>query len=260
MFPTNEVRPTILAIHGSASTGKQWRFLAEALDGVATVHAPDLPGYGQAANDDEDRLKCLLRCLGANLDRVHVIGHSFGGAVAARLANEYPDRIASVTLFDPISVIAGHGGHALPLELATLFGEARLGPPHRLMNTFIDYWNGSGSWDRLSDGQKERLLRHRPGLMRDMLEITSGRWTSMRGGYLGPVRILRGARSPRITADMAQTIAQALPQARIEVLPQLGHLSPLTEPAMTLPHLLDALTDHGAVGGVPAQPAASRAA
>lgn len=44
---------------------------------------------------------------GLGLDRVHVVGHSFGGAVAAHHALDHPGRVASVTLLEPVMVLHG---------------------------------------------------------------------------------------------------------------------------------------------------------
>lgn len=253
--------PTVLAIHGSASTGKQWRFLTEALAGTARVLAPDLPGYGTAQDDRADRLTRLSRILLSCPDRVSLIGHSFGGAVALRLANAHPDHVTGVTLYDPISVVADESGmRGMPSELSTLFWRARLGPSHRLMKAFIDYWNGPGSWDRLTGQQKERLLAHRPGLIRDMEEVASGLWTPSGHNYTGPLHVLLGERSPRLTDDMARAIASDHPQTRIKVLRQLGHLSPLIDPSLTLAHLLKAIAADGEVVTNPTVPEAPRAA
>lgn len=44
-----------------------------------------------------------------NLDRAHVVGHSFGGAIAATHSLHHPARVASLTLLEPVMVL-----HAMP--------------------------------------------------------------------------------------------------------------------------------------------------
>lgn len=51
--PISSDMPAVLAIHGSASSGAQWQPLIDELDGQRIVLAPDLPGYGPAAEADE---------------------------------------------------------------------------------------------------------------------------------------------------------------------------------------------------------------
>lgn len=44
---------------------------------------------------------------GLDLDRVHMVGHSFGGASAAVHAVHHPQRVASLTLLEPVMVLSG---------------------------------------------------------------------------------------------------------------------------------------------------------
>jgi pimeloyl-ACP methyl ester carboxylesterase len=72
--------------------------------GNAEVHAPDLIGYGThqeaktrniTLRDQADHLAAYIRRLGNR--RVHVVGHSVGGAVAAILCAQCPELVASFT-------------------------------------------------------------------------------------------------------------------------------------------------------------------
>ncbi|WFG47416.1 alpha/beta fold hydrolase (plasmid) [Pseudonocardia alni] len=49
---------------------------------------------------------------GLDLDRVHLVGHSFGGAIAATYTRAHPGRVASVTLLEPVMVL-----HQLPTSM-----------------------------------------------------------------------------------------------------------------------------------------------
>lgn len=56
----------------------------------------------------EDQAAWLDEALtGLGLTRVHLIGHSFGGWSAANLASRHPERIATLTLWEPILVFGG---------------------------------------------------------------------------------------------------------------------------------------------------------
>ena len=114
MFFSNALKPTIMAIHGSASSEKQWQSLAGKLHGLAHFIAPDLPGYGTAAKDATARLAALDRAVAGRTACLHLVAHSFGGAVALKFAHARPERIASLTLYDPIAARQDPG---LPAEL-----------------------------------------------------------------------------------------------------------------------------------------------
>ncbi|MFW6597177.1 alpha/beta fold hydrolase [Propionibacteriaceae bacterium Y2011] len=42
---------------------------------------------------------------GLGLDRIHLVGHSFGGAMAATYATHHPERLATLTMFEPVMVV-----------------------------------------------------------------------------------------------------------------------------------------------------------
>ena len=95
-----------IALRCSGSSGRQWSALRKSLR--LQVFIPDLMGCGampHLAGDRRFRLADEARPIVALIDEleapVHLIGHSYGGAVALRIAVERPNRIASLTLYEP---------------------------------------------------------------------------------------------------------------------------------------------------------------
>lgn len=97
--------PVLLFLHGLGGSSATWTPVLQRLGGVARVIAPDLLGHGgSAAPDSGDYspaghatwLRDLLNALG--LDRVTVVGHSFGGGVAMQFAYQYPERVQRLVL------------------------------------------------------------------------------------------------------------------------------------------------------------------
>lgn len=253
--------PIVLAIHGSASTGKQWRPLQEYLSGIAQVIAPDLPGYGPAQHDQRDRKEVLNAALSACRQPVHVVAHSFGGAVALKLANDLPHRIASVTLFDPIAVTQSSSGQfTLPDPLDGLWRDLSEAEPERVMRGFVDYWSGGSQWRHLNTLQRDRLLEHFPGLCRDLGEVRAGHWAFPEAVFNGPITILLGEASPDIVQDMAQAVQHRHAQTTCKALVGLGHLAPLTSPEVVMPKIVSALNSHGLPMARPTFRALDRAA
>ena len=100
--------PDILFLHhGMGGNHKMWygwvptlarKFRVIRVDarghGESSVPPPDYPTWSphQLAKDARDALDKL------NLDKVHFLGYSFGGAVGQTFAKEYPDRIKSLVL------------------------------------------------------------------------------------------------------------------------------------------------------------------
>ena len=93
-----------LLLHGFGADLNTWMFTQPALAEARRVVALDLPGHGGStkevgAGDAESLGKVVGGALDAlGIERVHLVGHSMGGAVAASLALERPERTASLTL------------------------------------------------------------------------------------------------------------------------------------------------------------------
>ncbi|MBA4071229.1 MAG: hypothetical protein C0497_05235 [Gemmatimonas sp.] len=102
--------PPVLLVHGFGASAYQWRFTLPVL-AAAGYHAiaPDLPGHGFSALTFPDgaysrdvyarRMWQLLDALGVAC--APVIGHSMGGAIAAEMAWQHPERVARLALLSP---------------------------------------------------------------------------------------------------------------------------------------------------------------
>ena len=100
-------RPIVVCVHGSASNGGQWRSLRQALRGRCRVFTPDLVGYGSRRYRPNGRFRlqnevdAIIEQIGDIKEPFHLIGHSYGGAVATYFAKQYPERIRSLVLYEP---------------------------------------------------------------------------------------------------------------------------------------------------------------
>jgi len=116
--------PALLCLHGFPQTSACWEPLASRLEDRFTVLMPDLPGFGAsdpAASADAravaDTMAALLDAL--ELDRVTVVGHDFGGAIAWSLGLAHPDRLDGLVVVNsPLRRLdLRHGWHMLALNL-----------------------------------------------------------------------------------------------------------------------------------------------
>lgn len=104
----------VLLIHGSGpgvSAWANWRLVLPELAKRHRVLAPDVLGFGYterpeaAVYDAESWLDHLVGFLDAlGLDRVSVVGNSFGGSLALRLATRCPDRVHRLVLMGSVGV------------------------------------------------------------------------------------------------------------------------------------------------------------
>lgn len=98
--------PAVL-IHGFGGDLNSWLFNQAAIADGRAVHAVDLPSHGGSPMTDmTGGVPALARAILAALDtlgatRVHLVGHSLGGAIAIWMAKSEPARVASLTLLAP---------------------------------------------------------------------------------------------------------------------------------------------------------------
>jgi pyruvate dehydrogenase E2 component (dihydrolipoamide acetyltransferase) len=95
----------VLFLHGFGGDLDNWLFNLDAVAAVAPVIALDLPGHGQSdarlpgSATLADLAGFALHVLDAvGVERVHIVGHSMGGAIAAQMALDAPGRVASLVL------------------------------------------------------------------------------------------------------------------------------------------------------------------
>ncbi|GAJ29541.1 acetoin dehydrogenase dihydrolipoyllysine-residue acetyltransferase subunit [Acidomonas methanolica] len=97
----------LLLIHGFGGDLTNWMMTQGGLAGQVRVISFDLPGHGESTKDVGDGSPATLAAITNDLldtlglARVHVAGHSLGGAVALELAKIAPSRVASLTLVAP---------------------------------------------------------------------------------------------------------------------------------------------------------------
>lgn len=118
----------LVLLHGIGSAAGSWQHQVRELSKTFRVLAWDAPGYGDsspvapAEPDAGDYAAALEAFLEAReIDRFHLVGHSFGCVTAARFAKLHPDRILTLTL---ASIATGHA--ALPAEERERLKQSRL--------------------------------------------------------------------------------------------------------------------------------------
>ena len=160
-LPTLAPSQMAVCLHASASTSRQWQPLGEALETEGyDLITPDLYGYGQGPNPNAnfsmaDEVDHVLSTLN-EWTPFHLIGHSYGGVVALRIAQHVPERILSLTLFEPVAF--GYLKESDPVAFAE--AERVLGSIAHLVDDgecvqaatrFINYWAGDHAFEHMPD-------------------------------------------------------------------------------------------------------------
>ncbi|MDN3254678.1 alpha/beta hydrolase [Streptomyces sp. alain-838] len=106
--PAARSRTPVVLVHGAGSCSAMWYPNTPALSAERPVYAVDTPGdpgrsvQREPIHQPERAAQWLDETLdGLGLDRVHLVGTSYGGWLALNQAHRAPERLASVTLLDP---------------------------------------------------------------------------------------------------------------------------------------------------------------
>jgi pimeloyl-ACP methyl ester carboxylesterase len=254
--------PPLVLIHGSGASGACWTPMVPALARHHHVIRVDLPGCGESATAPSyavpaqaGRLATVLDDLG--LSRVAVACHSSGGYVGTALAEQRPDLVRSLAL-----ISTGPSLDALlpePLVLRLLLS-LPLGPIVWSVRTKGLIRKGISAAAAgpvaVPDGMVAGVRRTRYRTMRSVLRqnaaYLAGRGMPERLAALGlPVLAIFGSADPRWDPASARQY-EAVPDARVEMLPGVGHL-PILEAAESTSTLLLDFTANGS-GTPPASP------
>ncbi|MFO1327865.1 MAG: alpha/beta hydrolase [Rubrivivax sp.] len=254
---TRPTRSTIVLLHASASSSRQWDLLAEAIGSDAEVHAVDLHGHGGRApfggtlrlRDDAALLQPLIDRAGA----VHLVGHSYGGALALHLALQQPARVRSLALYEPVSfslladLDRDHPATQEPRGIAEALRRLHAqGRDALAAERFIDYWSGTGTWARMGAARQASVSAKVPVLIAhfDALAAEPSPAAQLQRLTM-PLLCLSGDATTLAARRIAARLAERLPQARHETLPRLGHMGPVTHAPQVNARLLDFLQHHG---------------
>ncbi|WP_241484120.1 alpha/beta hydrolase [Ruegeria sp. ANG-R] len=240
------INAPVFALHSSASNSGQWGQLAADLEGRFAVHAVDLPGYGHAPLSGDASRKgaavsavAVIREIEALGRSVHLVGHSNGGGIAIKIALMRPDLVKSLTVYEPAAfhfLKNGNGvGQRLFRQIQLLSGvvtaAAADGDAAAGMRHFLDFWNQEGFWDSLPLSARHRFAGLISSVMSDFANGFAETWQLKDlSGLEIPSLVMTGLESPEIVQHVSVEIANALPNARIALLPELGHMAPVFQP------------------------------
>jgi pimeloyl-ACP methyl ester carboxylesterase len=256
--PGPDATPAVY-VHGLSGSATNWTDLAGLLATRAAGTAVDLPGFGLSqplASRDyspaghADALLCFLAGRGRP---VHLLGNSFGGAVALSVAARRPELVRTLTLISPampdlrpdprrisdpkllLSLLPLIGKRARA-ELVAMDPRTRAEQVVRLC--FGD--PGIAPEHRLAEAAEEFEARERLAWAREAAEQTGKAMVAgwLRGESLwsvaarvqAPTLVVWGDRDRLVAPRLAQRTAAALRRSRLLVLPGVGHVAQIEAP------------------------------
>jgi pimeloyl-ACP methyl ester carboxylesterase len=206
--------------------------------------APDLPGYGASSDVSggagsglRTTARAIAELMVAAGEPVHLIGHSYGAAVALRIAQVWPELVRTLTLIEPAAFhFLAEGTPADQALLAEMRAVAGImsacasdNAPDAAMAHFIDYWNGAGTWDRLAADQRARFVPQLGAVLSNFAASFADRARLADcTAVTCPVQFVMGLQSKGPAQRVTEMIADAIPQARLDLIADAGHMSPIT--------------------------------
>ena len=247
---------TVLCLHASASAGRQWRQLAESLASRYRLLTPDLLGYGDgefarrarfSLDDEVEHVMAQLEGIDAPL---HVVGHSYGGGVALRLALRYPEMVKSLTLYEPAQplLLFEDGLHTSEAREVRRLREVFVGHATstfgrwRAAREFVNYWSGAKAWNSLAAAQRRRITALVPKIAAEWDALFSASATLGDVSSLTmPVRILCGSKTRRTAKRVCELLEEQINSASLQRIDGVEHMAPLTHSHIVNPLIAEHL-------------------
>lgn len=233
----------ILALHPSLAHGGAFAGL-----GMPNLTAPDMIGHGRARDWDgqgdlhslctRDAIDLAAK-MAATSGPIDLIGHSFGGTVALRLALERPELLRSVVLIEPVlfaaaradgapeyrEFIASHAAFEVMMRSGDLHGAAK--HFQSIWGDGRDFGDAPKSVQNYIMDRLHLILAQTDALHND----SAGIMGYLRLEAMGlPVLLIRGSDSPAIVAAIARALANRLPNLTQITIAGARHMAPITQP------------------------------
>jgi pimeloyl-ACP methyl ester carboxylesterase len=237
--------PTVLLLHGIPGAGAVWNRVGDRLAAGHRVICPDLIGFGHSARSDDirvlwadaqaDGVLALLDDL--EVTRALVVGHDFGGPVAAHLMAKAPSRFAGLVLASTNTF----GDTPIPFPLSGILWPgiggiwARMlfsAPSLRMM---VRQGVGTNA-PRLDPsvyvgdrGQVEAIRAIFSTALRELAKRYQPITDTLQGVHV-PTRVVWGDRDPFFPLAQAERTAGLIEGATVTVLAGAGHFLPAERP------------------------------
>jgi pimeloyl-ACP methyl ester carboxylesterase len=236
---------SIVFVHGSWSSHRTWDLIVPGLAQHFRVAAYDRRGHSGSerpstpgsVHEDVADLAVLLEDL--QLVPAFVVGNSFGGSIALRLAALRPELLRGVVAHEPplfqllendpaVAPMLEEVGRRVGAVAQRIANGEHEGAAEQFAETVA---LGPGAWAQLPPEIRRTMVENAPTFLDETrdpeaLTIDPG---SLRN-FEGPVLLTSGDQSPPTFAPVIRKLAQALPRAEMTSLAGAGHVPHVTHP------------------------------
>jgi pimeloyl-ACP methyl ester carboxylesterase len=251
--------PDAVCLHANAGSSSQWRTLMDQLAAKFHVLAPDAYGAGRTPSWPHarkitlsDEVELLEPVFARAREPFALVGHSHGAAVALIAALRHPQRVRALALYEPtlFSLIDAHtpspnDADTIREVLARATADLAAGKPDLAAQRFVDYWMGYGAWAFTPEARRAPILASigniegwGHALLTEPTPLAAFKTLDV------PVLYIAGKRSPASSRSVMRLLAPVLPRATLVEFEKLGHMAPMTHPAVVNIAIADFLEQH----------------
>ncbi|WP_088332061.1 alpha/beta hydrolase [Lacimicrobium sp. SS2-24] len=244
--------PAIVLLHSSMSSARQWRSLSANIASDFRVINIDLYGYGEAPAVEEpktfsltteaERVIQILDKLEVN--QYHLLGHSYGGALALKLALEQNSRLCSLMLFEPVAFHLLNDEAPGRREVQKLASDVAQSSASDAAAAFVNYWNGEGYFDALPESMQAAFSSQVEKVKLDFQALLSEPYAPQDyARIMQPTLLMTGKYSRPPAHAVAAVIGQQLPRLTA-VSVSAGHMAPISHSDKVNQQIVEFLHSH----------------
>ena len=244
--------PPLVLIHGTADDHTRWARLLPILGERFTVYAIDRRGRGQSGAPDpatyaiEREFEDVVAVVDATGEPSHLLGHSFGALCALEAALR-TDKVGKLALYEPPFPIPPGSPIAPPGTLANMETLLAAGDREGVLLTFareIAHVPEAEIAAIRSLPEWQASVDTAPTIVAEVRAVETYVFDPERFRRLmTPTLMLMGGESPPFLTASTEAVAAALPNGRLAVLADQGHLAMDTDPDLFLREVIQFLTE-----------------
>lgn len=231
--------PILVLVHGAGGSRLHWPPGLRRLTG-ATVYTLDLPGHGRSEGKGCETIPCYASVVAAFLDaadleRVTVVGHSMGGAIAQTLALDRSSRVSAIAL-----IATGARLRVAPSILETIQQDFE-----RAVDLITRYaWSPGVDASLMGLGQDALRETGPEVLLNDFLACDRFDVMDRLHEIQVPALVVSGTADKLTPTKYAHFLEERIPNARLVTVDGAGHMVMLERPEVVTEAIRDFVLPH----------------
>jgi pimeloyl-ACP methyl ester carboxylesterase len=235
----------IMLIHGSWTDHSNWNAVVGGVSENFRVLTYDRRGHGKSettgtqGSGDEDAMDAAALLTQLNLVPAHVVGNSFGGSIALKLAASQQQLFRSLMVHEPplfnlladdpsIAPMMAEGMKRREQVIKVLESGDKVGAARLFAETLTF---GPGAWDRMSPEARDRMVANADTWL-DETRDSKGSSVDLQAlaRFTKPALLTYGGRGMRGSNLVIERLAKAIPNSKVEFDPNQGHAPHVSNP------------------------------